>query len=59
MDNVRNFIENEEGMETIEYLVVLAVVAGLIAIVVGVAKSVKTKGTSIAGKLDDYAKNGT
>lgn len=46
-------------METIEYLVVLAVVAGLIAIVVGVAKSVKTKGTSIAGKLDDYAKNGT
>ena len=46
-------------METIEYLVVLAVVAGLIAIVVGVAKSVKTKETSIAGKLDDYAKNGT
>lgn len=46
-------------METIEFLVVLAVVAGLVGIAVSVGKAVKSKGTTVANNLDNYAKNGT
>ena len=56
MEDVRHFIKNEEAVETIEYLVILAVVAGLFAIVAFVGKDIKEKGTSVAGKLDGFAK---
>lgn len=58
MEDVRNFIKNEEAVETIEFLVILAVVAGLFAVIVSVGKTIKAKGTAVAGKLDDYARSG-
>lgn len=58
MRKILDFIENEDAMETLEYLVILAVVAGLIAIAVSVGKTIKTKGTNVANNLDNYAKTG-
>ena len=40
----KRFIKDESGMETIEFVVVLAVVAGLIAIVAAVAENVSNTG---------------
>lgn len=48
----RRFIKDESGMETIEFVVVLAVVAGLIAIVAGVATKVSDTGTKAQEKVN-------
>ena len=52
------FIKNEDGMETLEFLVILAVVAVLFGIVISVGRNIKTKGTAVANSLDNYAKTG-
>lgn len=57
MDTVNSFFKDEEAMETIEFLVVLAVIAGLAAIVMSVGKTIKTRGTEMANNLDNYAKS--
>lgn len=58
MNYLKDFIKNEDGMETIEFLVVLAVIAGLIGIVVSVGKNIKIKGTKVANHLDGFARTG-
>ena len=57
MDTVNSFFKDEEAMETIEFLVVLAVIAGLATIVMSVGKTIKTRGTEMANNLDNYAKS--
>lgn len=42
-DYIRAFKADENGMETIEFVIILAVVTGLIAIVFSVYKNVKGK----------------
>lgn len=41
---IKEFVKNESGMETIEFVVVLAIVAGLIAIVTRVGTAITSKG---------------
>lgn len=42
---LKAFIKKEDGMETIEFVVILAVVAGLIVIITGVGATVRNKAT--------------
>lgn len=53
MNYLKSFIKEEDGMETIEFVVILAVVAGLIAIVARVGKSVKDRGDQAEEKVND------
>lgn len=53
MNYLKTFIKEEDGMETIEFVVILAVVAGLIAIVARVGKSVKDRGDQAEQKVND------
>lgn len=45
---LKQFIYNEDGVETIEWIAILAVTAGLIAIVGSAAKTVKGKLKGVA-----------
>ena len=42
---LKAFIKKEDGMETIEFVVILAVVAGLIVIITGGGATVRNKAT--------------
>ena len=42
---VKAFVKDESGMETIEFVVILAIVAGLIAVISAVGSTVRIKQT--------------
>lgn len=46
-----SFLKNEEGMETIEFVVILAVVAGLLFIVFQIVGSVKKKAVEASDEI--------
>ena len=48
----KRFFSEEDGMETIEFVVVLAVIAGLIGIVAAVATRISTTGSSAEDKVN-------
>lgn len=47
------FVREEDGMETIEFVVILAIVAGLIAIISAVGTQVTEKATTAQGKITE------
>ncbi len=50
---IRRFVNDESGMETIEFVVVLAVVAGLIAVVMNVGQKITNVGGGAQKKVND------
>lgn len=48
---IDSFIKEEDGMETIEFVVILAIVAGLIAIISAVGSTVRQKATEAQGEI--------
>lgn len=48
---IKDFFNDESGMETLEWLCILAVVAVLIGICIAVGKTIKSKTAKIAGSL--------
>ena len=49
---IRRFIKDESGMETIEFVVILAIIAGLIGIVAGIGTRMKTTGGAAEGEVN-------
>lgn len=54
---IKNFIIEESGVETIEWVGVLAVAAGLIAVIAKVGSSMKRKEIKANGLLDHTVEN--
>ena len=50
---IRRFIKDESGMETIEFVVILAIIAGLIGIVAGIGTRMKTTGGAAETAVND------
>lgn len=50
---LKAFVKNEEGMETIEFVVILAIVAGLIAIISAVGATVRNKATDAQTAIEN------
>ena len=50
---ISRFIKNEDGMETLEFLVLLSVVAGLIGIVIAVKTSIEDAGEKVASSMEN------
>ena len=54
---INSFIKDEKGMETIEFVVILAIVAGLIAVISAVGVTVRKKAdeanTEIMNRLNE------
>lgn len=46
------FVREEDGMETIEFVVILAIVAGLIAIITSVGGTVKNKANGAKNEIE-------
>ena len=51
-EKFRNFCKQEEGMETVEWLCILAVVAGLITVVSRVAGTLNKKASDAEGAIN-------
>ena len=49
MEYAKKFFKNEDGMETLEFLVIMAVVVGVIALAVTVGKDAKGAGEKAKG----------
>lgn len=49
---MNSFIKEEDGMETIEFVVILAIVAGLIAIISAVGGQVRDKAGEAQDKIE-------
>lgn len=49
---IREFIQEEDGIETIEFIALLAVAAVLIGIVTAIGTKLSTAGTAIEGQID-------
>lgn len=50
---VKAFVKDESGMETIEFVVILAIVAGLIAVISAVGSTVRDKADQAQGKINE------
>lgn len=50
---ISRFIRIESGMETLEFLVLLSVVAGLIGIVIAVKGSIEDAGEEVASSMEN------
>lgn len=50
---VKTFVKDESGMETIEFVVILAIVAGLIAVISAVGSTVRDKADQAQGKINE------
>lgn len=49
---IRKFWKDESGMETIEFVVILAIIAGLIGIVAGIGTRMSTTGSAAEGEVN-------
>ncbi len=49
----KKFLENEEGIETIEFVALLAVAAILIGIVAKIGTTLAAKGNAVDGQITD------
>lgn len=49
---VKDFIKQEDGIETIEFIALLAVAAVLIGIVTAIGTKLSTAGSAIEGQID-------
>ena len=49
---IASLLKQEDGMETIEFVIILAIVAGLIAIVVSVGNSVRERAETAKGQIE-------
>lgn len=50
---MKSFFVDESGMETIEFVVILAIIAGLIALVTSIGKKVTKVGNGAAVDIND------
>lgn len=50
---MKKFIKEEDGVETIEFLALIAVAAALVAIIAGIGAKMKSTADAASSKMDD------
>ena len=50
---IKDFVKNENGIETIEFIAMVAVAAALVIVITGIGQSMASKATDVRGKMED------